>query len=292
MSLSTKIDNYPEGHAVDLGISEEQWTEMWNDSKIFKKRSKELMLRIFNCYDHKTTCYDLGLAEGRHPSSYNSTIVHLGRRILHHLNLPPITVEDSKESWWRVVFWGRYLEDDHFEWKIKPNLISAISKSENISITAYHNEFLDKELVEDINRKFNNLNANDKSKTVSPKKKSCIKFANRKYYTRNRQVAMNALIDAGNVCEVNSKHKLFKRKNSNINYTEPHHLVPMAYSDDFGVSLDIEENIISLCSHCHNHLHYGRDIEGILQKLYDSRKELLSSAGISLSFDHLLSYYN
>ena len=41
------------------------------------------------------------------------------------------------------------------------------------------------------------------------------------------------------------------------NYTEQHHLIPMAYSDKFEVSLDVEVSIVSLCSTCHNHIHYG-----------------------------------
>ena len=53
------------------------------------------------------------------------------------------------------------------------------------------------------------------------------------------------------------------------------------------------ENIVSLCSHCHNLLHYGRleDKKPILEKLYNERKEALSSVGLEITFEKLLEYY-
>ena len=94
-------------------------------------------------------------------------------------------------------------------------------------------------------------------------KQPCITRNGIKTYPRNRSVAMNALAHAQYSCEMDSNHPVFIRRNMNINYTEPHHLVLMAYSDLFNVSLDVEENIVSLCSNCHNQLHYGRDLEEI-----------------------------
>lgn len=68
-------------------------------------------------------------------------------------------------------------------------------------------------------------------------------------------------------------------------------LVPLAYSDKFNVSLDVEENLVSLCSNCHNNLHYGKDFESLLKKLYKDRKEVLAKFGINISFEELLRIY-
>ena len=35
------------------------------------------------------------------------------------------------------------------------------------------------------------------------------------------------------------------------NYVEAHHLIPMGFQDDFSKSIDVEANIISLCTYCH-----------------------------------------
>lgn len=111
--------------------------------------------------------------------------------------------------------------------------------------------------------------------------------------TRDKDRAKKALEKANFKCENNPNHKLFLRKNGLYEYTEPHHLIPLSKYKDFKYSLDVTANIISLCSHCHNLLHYGRleDKKIILEKLYYERKDLLSKKGISISFEQLLNYY-
>mgnify|MGYP000040146746 FL=1 len=96
---------------------------------------------------------------------------------------------------------------------------------------------------------------------------------------------------ANYTCEIDAQHQTFIRKKDDLPYTEPHHLVPMAYSDDFDVSLDIEENIVSLCSTCHNQVHYGKDIEIILKPLYERRKDFLARVGIYITYAELLKMY-
>ena len=93
-------------------------------------------------------------------------------------------------------------------------------------------------------------------------------------------------------CEIDKKHITFVRKNQNVPYMEAHHLVPLAYADLFRYSLDVEENIVSLCSTCHNQIHYGKDAELLIKKLYSSRKELLRKVGIILSEKELLKMYD
>lgn len=111
-------------------------------------------------------------------------------------------------------------------------------------------------------------------------------------YIRSQRVAKNALTKAGNLCEYDNKHYVFTRRNSDKNYTEPHHIVPLSASTDFpNVDLDREQNVVSLCSNCHNILHYGADFEKILKPLYEKRKELLKAIGIEILYEELKKYY-
>lgn len=112
-----------------------------------------------------------------------------------------------------------------------------------------------------------------------------------KSFPRDRQTAINALSHADYQCEIDRAHPTFLRRNSSKPYTEPHHLIPMAFSDDFDVSLDVEENIVSLCSNCHNQIHYGQGAEELIIQLYNERIDLLRSVGIDLSLEQLLKYY-
>lgn len=111
-------------------------------------------------------------------------------------------------------------------------------------------------------------------------------------YVRSQSVAKNALLKADYCCEYDANHFVFKRRNSNKNYTEPHHLVPLSAVNEFPeIDLDREQNVVSLCSNCHNILHYGADFEKILKPLYEKRKDLLKSIGIDISYEELKKYY-
>ncbi len=110
---------------------------------------------------------------------------------------------------------------------------------------------------------------------------------------RDPKRAADALARAEYKCEFNQEDKTFLRKNGK-HYTEPHHLIPISkYKDFHGNSVDVMENIVSLCSHCHNLLHYGRleDKKPILEKLYEERKEALHICGLDITLDQLFDYY-
>lgn len=109
---------------------------------------------------------------------------------------------------------------------------------------------------------------------------------------RDPKVAADALAHAEYKCEFDESDIVFLRKNGK-GYTEPHHLIPISKYRDFKYSVDVMENIVSLCSHCHNLLHYGRleDKKPVLQKLYNERIAALRNVGLDLTFEQLLNYY-
>lgn len=119
----------------------------------------------------------------------------------------------------------------------------------------------------------------------------------RKIASRSKKKAENALARAEYRCEV-GVHETFLRKKNFLPYTEPHHLIPLQFDDQFEYSLDVEANIVSLCSNCHNRLHYGASIEKMIRKLWEQRKEELEAAGllimkngVKLTIEMLLSFY-
>ena len=109
---------------------------------------------------------------------------------------------------------------------------------------------------------------------------------------RDPQRAADALAFSGFMCEFDNNDRTFIRKNGKP-YTEPHHLIPISKYRDFNYSVDVMENIVSLCSHCHNLLHYGRleDKKPILEKLYNERKDALHNCGLDLTLKQLEEYY-
>lgn len=150
----------------------------------------------------------------------------------------------------------------------------------------------DDKLCTTIKSKRINVPAKTPSRSGKPKAKSNkISVSSSMIIARDVKAAMNALAIAKYKCEYKNDHQTFIRKRDGLPYTEPHHLVPLAYSDDFDVSLDVEENIVSLCSNCHNQLHYGKDFKEILESLYKERKDMLATVGIFITYDELVGMY-
>lgn len=113
----------------------------------------------------------------------------------------------------------------------------------------------------------------------------------KKYYRHNIDVSENALSYAEFKCEIDQNHDTFIRRKTDQPYTEAHHLVPMAKQASFNASLDVEENVVSLCSNCHNRIHYGKDADQLIKYLFEKRKEELKKVGINITIQDLLSMY-
>ncbi|MGL4361834.1 MAG: HNH endonuclease [Cellulosilyticaceae bacterium] len=150
-----------------------------------------------------------------------------------------------------------------------------------------------KEIVEDslLTKEILIEASENQTSTTSYKRKEAIIRDGIKVYPRDKIVAARALKKANYLCELDNIHDTFMRRNTEIPYTEPHHLIPLAFSEMFEISLDIEENIVSLCSTCHNQLHYGEGARTLLRRLYNERIECLNNIGIVICIDELLCMY-
>lgn len=110
-------------------------------------------------------------------------------------------------------------------------------------------------------------------------------------FKRDPLKAKRAIVYSNYKCNIDNFHKSFMTKR-NFPYMEAHHLIPLSAQDQFDVSLDVEANIVCLCPNCHKRLHYGKDIKGLLLKLYDYRVGFLKESGIDISFETLIKLYN
>ena len=153
------------------------------------------------------------------------------------------------------------------------------------------NAIADQEMLHEIN--YLNIDKTNYEYLGKPRKRQKPKLVNGVLvYNRDRQIALNALLHAGFLCEINKEHPSFIRKNSEKKYMECHHLVPLSYSYKFpDISLDVEENIVCLCSNCHNQLHYGKGADVLLKKLYLERHSYLEKVGIHITLNELLEMY-
>ncbi len=285
-------EKYPKEYASDIHITTDQWVGLLQDSTIFTEKDLDLIARIYVCDNHATTCYDLALQDGVSPSSYIKPVVALARRVSESMSLPPIYRKDGRRVWWRILFWGQRRKDSHFEWKLQPKLARAFQSVHPDLDDIEINEREDQILIDDLKQTVFPADNTKFEYSDQPKKKAVPIYTNgHKTYPRDRQTAKNALALADYCCEIDCDHPTFIRKNSDKRYTEPHHLIPMAFSEKFKVSLDVEQNIVSLCSNCHNQIHYGKDADILIKQLYCARRELLEDIGIHVKLNDLLKMY-
>lgn len=111
------------------------------------------------------------------------------------------------------------------------------------------------------------------------------------YYMKNPDIGVYALHQANFQCEVNNKHQTFIRKKTKIPFTNALHIIPINQQYKFEHSLDVPENIVSLCCSCYGNIQEGKDAKEILLRLYHARKEGLENKNIKISAKELLEMY-
>ena len=102
-------------------------------------------------------------------------------------------------------------------------------------------------------------------------------------YPRDKKVSERALERSNYCCALNPEHPTFIRRTTGKRYMEPHHLIPLDFYYLFEYSLDVEANIVCLCSNCHNEIHYGKNYKQLIKKLYEKRKDELKKCGIEIN---------
>jgi len=112
-------------------------------------------------------------------------------------------------------------------------------------------------------------------------------------WRRDPDMAFLALSNANFLCEENSTHKTFISPITSEQFVEAHHLIPMEFQVDFDPSIDIPENIISLCPNCHRAFHNSTNElkSKLIKKFYSIRKDSLIKREIFIRQEKLLGYY-
>jgi 5-methylcytosine-specific restriction protein A len=112
-------------------------------------------------------------------------------------------------------------------------------------------------------------------------------------YARSPIVSAQAIQDADFLCEIDNNHWTFTSRAKKQRYVEAHHLVPMCQQHKFLVSLDVVENIVSLCATCHRLLHFGieKEKKEILISLFERRRKNLLGKNIEVERKDFLQFY-
>ena len=112
-------------------------------------------------------------------------------------------------------------------------------------------------------------------------------------WSRDANMAFTALDNANFQCENDTQHETFISVRTGNQFVEAHHLIPMEYQGDFLISIDVPENIISLCPNCHRAFHNSvvSNQENLISKFYESRSSLLKERDIDITKKKIFEYY-
>ena len=133
---------------------------------------------------------------------------------------------------------------------------------------------------------FNEKNYNpiyEEEYNPKPKAKKAKGEYNGKRSNRDNSIKERVIERANHLCEIDNNHKTFISRNTGKQYMEGHHLIPLEFEDLFPYSLDVEANVVSLCSICHDEIHHGVNYKELIDKLYEKRKDDLKKCGIEIS---------
>lgn len=217
-------------------------------------------------YRFLSTCVTLNLIK-KDGTNENGLIKY----ILTDYGKKTLSIIDSNLSWFK--------KDNH-------ELDKKIKYETEVEINLYVNE-CDNDYIKDVN----NIPEEMLEEFVDMPQPLANTYGN---YSVNRdpKKGANAKKRANYMCECDKSHISFST-NSDSNYVEAHHLIPLSLQNKFVFSLDVEANIIALCSRCHNLLHYGKliDKKPMLEKLYKERIDRLKNCGIYITLEDLVKVY-
>jgi 5-methylcytosine-specific restriction enzyme B len=128
--VKEKVDSYLSSPDK---ISTEKWVELLQNDSVFEANDLVYLHKMYEL-GGEATATRLAAALEKHHSSFNAPVVHLAKRVTDVAGIEVPVREDGTECYWCVLFNGEYEENNHFIWRLKPNLKVAIA------ITHEHSE--------------------------------------------------------------------------------------------------------------------------------------------------------
>ena len=116
----------------DIGITVDKWKEILQDSSIMKHGVLDRLIKFYNEPDHKSTCKHIAQKydneEVSAPRSYNAQNDKLGESICQNLDFIIRRIGEQNACYWAVAMIGKRLEDNSFEWQLRPELSQAMEE--------------------------------------------------------------------------------------------------------------------------------------------------------------------
>ena len=111
----------------EINITKEEWKRLLQDITVTKPSYKDILMKIYNEPEHKSTCKNISVKYGLYPNTINVAITSLAKAVHKKLNRFDILDLNGNITFWPIVMKGRYV-GRLFEWTIRPELLEAVEE--------------------------------------------------------------------------------------------------------------------------------------------------------------------
>jgi 5-methylcytosine-specific restriction protein A len=238
-------------------LTKDQFKEILQDSSITKQMDIQLFQTLYSFDGHKYCAGELGRHMGflgMNPSApLNSEIGRYAKRIAQKYDIEYSVRIKQKYKFWDLFFNG-WVENKHFVWQLKPNLVAAIEELQMLGEVDEPTE---------IPRDFASV-------LTEGAKRSIIVNA----YERNQRARKLCIEHHGCSCVVCNFNFYREYGEIGANYIHVHHLIPLSLIGKDYVVNPIAD-LVPVCPNCHAMLHNDEN----LLTIEDLRTRILNAKG-------------
>lgn len=109
-------------------LSKENWQELIANDTVFYESDLVYLYKMYEM-GGQATATQLAEELGKSRSAFNAPVVSLVKRIQLETGIEDVLRDDGSVCYWCVLFEGEYEENDHFLWRLKPNLKEALAEN-------------------------------------------------------------------------------------------------------------------------------------------------------------------
>lgn len=115
-------------YECDIDISVEEWKKILEDENIVERNYIDMLIKFYSEPEHKSTCKAIGEKYNISPQSPNSIITNFAKAAQKILNRFEVISTEGKPTYWIIPMTGKYLDNNNFEWTMRPELVQALEE--------------------------------------------------------------------------------------------------------------------------------------------------------------------
>ncbi|MFV0499983.1 MAG: McrB family protein [Bacteroidales bacterium] len=118
----------------DIDVTVDEWKKILEDKNIKANNYIDMLIKFYNEPEHKSTCKAIGEKYNISPQSPNSIITNFAKATQKILNRFEVISTEGKPTYWIIPMTGKYIENNNFEWTMRPELVKALEEQSHLYV--------------------------------------------------------------------------------------------------------------------------------------------------------------